>query len=458
MKKILLLIAIIALTVSVVIGQSNLQQAGKTKSKKKKTPRVEKPIQQKNEFEPIKLNTFTVFAINVRILYCGSENKDFIVDKINQSFARANAAFLGAAVRFEIDGKVQFACDAQFSNFTKTDEEELRLYNKYCITNAQKCINLFIVDKITNSIEVKDGELGYTYMPYYKRAYCHEFIILSLDGIVRNGTLVHELGHFFGLHHTHGDGNTFEKELVSGANCYRAGDSICDTPADPMLLRKVAYMGPGCECRYVGQDQDPNFDLYKPLTDNIMSYTPDKCRNKFTAGQLNKIGYYVRWNKLTFKHYIDNKIKTAWDTDLTSASIITAKEDFLLSNRGQNALIFVYQKDNTLCQSLYQELTQPYMQEILHNYDYKVVFFDVTENRELIDFFGNDVIYLDYYNSLQRWLRKEIVHIPALITIRFDRDREKRVLTSLVFGYMNPRLLKHMLISNGQIRTKFAHK
>ena len=46
----------------------------------------------------------------------------------------------------------------------------------------------------------------------------------------------HEMGHFFGLLHTHGYSNTVKTdEFVDGSNCNEAGDYFCDTPADPRL-------------------------------------------------------------------------------------------------------------------------------------------------------------------------------------------------------------------------------
>ena len=454
MKKILLLLLTLLFALSIANGQDGPDNFIKTKSKKKKAHKIERPRQTKEDFQAIELNTFTVFAVKIRVLYCGNESKEFIVKKINQSFERANNAFYDAALRFEIDGKIEFGCDSSFSNFLKTNANEEMLYNKYCKAKEEKQINLFVVGKISNPDNLIDGTLGYAYMPYYQRIFCREFIILHLDGTAMSGTLSHELGHFFGLHHTHGDDHTFEKELASGANCAWAGDSICDTPADrPNLLKnRVDAIGADCSCKYTGKEVDENYDLLQPLADNIMSYTPDKCRRKFTAGQLNKISQYARWRRLQLKQTIDKKQKIIWDTELTTTSLVNAKESFLLNNQKRNVLLFAYHPENIWCQKIYFELSQPYLQEILQKYDYKVMLFNVTEDRELIDFFGNDVVFLEAFNSLQKWLRKEIVHFPALITIRFDQDRERRIVSSLAFGYMNPRTMKKVLIKNGFYR------
>lgn len=93
-------------------------------------------------------------------------------------------------------------------------------------------------------------------------------------------TLAHELGHFLGLCHTHGD--TFDAvipvdpgEARSCAEpCTLEGDGICDTPPDP---------GPGpcavgLECSTICHDGST------PDATNVMGYYPE-CRSGFSAEQ-----------------------------------------------------------------------------------------------------------------------------------------------------------------------------
>lgn len=82
-------------------------------------------------------------------------------------------------------------------------------------------------------------------------------------------TLAHEIGHMLGLNHTH-DG-VIEPELVDGSNCTIGGDMLCDTPADPNLATPGYVIQP---CQYVGTVTDANGDLYTPLLNNVMSYSP----------------------------------------------------------------------------------------------------------------------------------------------------------------------------------------
>ena len=314
-------------------------------------------------------------------------------------------------------------------------------------------INLFCVDAIINEETGAEGESGRAYLPYVSERHLKEMVILSIeDGLHLTGTLAHELGHFFGLHHTHGDEKKFQKELANGSNCLVAGDSLCDTPADPGLQGRVIATDP-CNCRYNGNQRDRFDDPYHPLADNIMSYAPDLCLRSFTPGQLNKISYYARWRRAQFRHYYDRENKNAWMPGEYAADLVTAKEDFGLSQRKQYALMIVYHPANTWSQRLIKDLAQPSTRKIIETYDYKVVFFNVArQGKSLADYFGNHVLPQSLQESFQRLLRPGTVLVPAIFVIKFDKDREKTEVSSN-FGYMNPRTLSQMLVEKGRRRT-----
>ena len=98
-------------------------------------------------------------------------------------------------------------------------------------------------------------------------------------------TFIHELGHVFGLLHTHGLSNTIKTdEWVNGCNCRYTGDRICDTPADPKLLPwKVSE-----SCGYKVWEVDEFGDRYQPSVENFMSYS-GVCRNEFTDEQYERM-------------------------------------------------------------------------------------------------------------------------------------------------------------------------
>ncbi len=109
---------------------------------------------------------------------------------------------------------------------------------------------------------------------------------VSSNAALTTSTISHELGHCLGLFHTHETNNNGNvvKELVDGSNCDKAGDFICDTPADPNLTYKVDAF-----CQYIGTELDPSKKVYHPDPTNIMSYASEDCRTRFSEGQKARI-------------------------------------------------------------------------------------------------------------------------------------------------------------------------
>lgn len=96
---------------------------------------------------------------------------------------------------------------------------------------------------------------------------------IAIAGI---GSLVHEMGHFFGLSHTFGElGNDdmITLELVDGSNSESSGDLIVDTPADPFDPNDTitTYVDPSL-CRFIAPLVDANGEYYIPHIGNIMTY------------------------------------------------------------------------------------------------------------------------------------------------------------------------------------------
>jgi hypothetical protein len=116
-------------------------------------------------------------------------------------------------------------------------------------------------------------------------------------------TLVHELGHYFGLPHTFSGwehGNTpFNPEKVTrgaGANCSFAGDGFCDTDAD--------YISDRWSCPYNKVKYDTNGDLYHPDSSIYMSYSSDKCQTRFSGQQ---IGFMQNELYSTYAYLLNSK-------------------------------------------------------------------------------------------------------------------------------------------------------
>ncbi|MEL7122708.1 MAG: BACON domain-containing carbohydrate-binding protein, partial [Bacteroidota bacterium] len=199
---------------------------------------------------------------------------------VQTALDNVNDIYLGAGIQFFPDETIQYINASEYFNFDANEEEDL-----LDIAYKANTINVYIVDSLTaNGREL----CGYSYYPNSDKP---DIVVLDKD-CLNLSTFPHELGHFFGLYHTHGPSNCGNTtEWVDGRNCSNAGDLVCDTPADPNLLRRC-QTSLVIDCKYVGTARDPFGRNYAPLTDNLMSYAPHQCRKNFTEGQYARIRFF----------------------------------------------------------------------------------------------------------------------------------------------------------------------
>lgn len=190
-----------------------------------------------------------------------------------------NIAFQPIGVSFSMCS-FDTVTEADYASVSSTrNEEELR--NHY---NSPHTINLYLADQLVSDSEVV---CGYAYLPV-SPLMNYIFIDKSCN---MSKTLIHEMGHFFGLLHPHEE--KFGKELADGSNCGTAGDLICDTDASPELSSLV-----DANCEYSGQLTDENGNYYLPSVANYMSYAPNDCRCSFTPEQYQRMLQFY-WAYLT---------------------------------------------------------------------------------------------------------------------------------------------------------------
>ena len=205
--------------------------------------------------------------------------------EVNLAVANLNKAFQPMGIEF-------FSCHPPLNVLSSP-------YGSYLISEEKALWQEFKTAKVINVFCVESIEYGsiagYTYLPNRGAPEA----LFMLKSHLSQSTFAHEMGHYYGLYHTHGKANcdVLTDELVNDPNCARTGDDVCDTPADPNL------QGLGCDailvnsstCAYTGTLRDKNGDLYQPNPRNIMSYSWPKCKDYFSPGQYERMQYFSQF-------------------------------------------------------------------------------------------------------------------------------------------------------------------
>ncbi len=157
----------------------------------------------------------------------------------------------------------------------------------------------------------------------------------QINGSANNGTLQHEIGHFFNLAHTflgweEGCFNsTFATwpiapaispggvptEKMDGSNCLVAADGICDTPPD----YNFGYCNGGCSA-YNGGAKDPMGVLVNPMENNFMGYF-ENCDYEFTDGQITEVKKNLNSSA---RNYLDNTFTPVAETVTSPTDLLVA--------------------------------------------------------------------------------------------------------------------------------------
>ncbi|MCB2230395.1 T9SS type A sorting domain-containing protein [bacterium] len=203
----------------------------------------------------------------------------FRTGQVDTALADLNAMFAPLGWTFYQYGPIRYIDNDDFYCLTLSGEGVYEIAVAHSIPEA---INVFFAPNTgLSGVEI--------YVPNAKGI----LIDASAAGVESNpSTLAHEVGHYFGLLHTHHlwwDGSSFIFECPNGSNCVTAGDLICDTPADPNLVNysdtfctflPIAPLPAGC-----------GSTPYNPDVHNLMSYAWATCRYEFTDGQIARMTY-----------------------------------------------------------------------------------------------------------------------------------------------------------------------
>ena len=216
-------------------------------------------------------NDTLYFRIQIHIIRNNNHTTSLSIDSLKKDLYDLNMYFAPASICFYQCNDYDYIDNDQYYNFHNSDEEFIR--QTY---NDPYAVNIYFA----NQVYIGDNTYaGYSYRPSSSSP---NFVIIANEN-VRKKTLIHEVGHFFNLLHTHDYTNGYE--YVNGSNCQTAGDLCCDTPADP----KLSNINVNLSCQYTGSTTDPNGEYYTPDTHNIMSYSRKECRDHFTSDQYERI-------------------------------------------------------------------------------------------------------------------------------------------------------------------------
>jgi len=227
-----------------------------------------------------------------------------MIDEANKYFNTINISFR------LINEVIYVDSDKLYDHFIPYEESLIR-ENYY----DPKVINVYIGDMFDFNFEGEVIDLaGKSTFPDRKT----DFFPLYMDHryVLDGKVFTHELGHYLGLLHTH---ETFlGKELVNRdlENCRNNGDLLCDTEADPNLIyyrnnsiRRKELEDNKCELPVPLRDEsgeiyvDSNGDIYRPDPTNIMSYAQEKCWDKFTGDQYQRMTFFA-------DKYVSNRYPT----------------------------------------------------------------------------------------------------------------------------------------------------
>lgn len=188
------------------------------------------------------------------------------------AFDRMNDYYIDASVHFFQCAPINFIDDNNYYTYDKSQMDDLQMDH-----GVIDVVNIYVAQSVTSS---GNAICGHAQFPGGL-----DFVMQSVSCMKNGSTLIHEMGHYMGLYHTHE--TSFGDESVNGSDCLSDGDLLCDTPADPRLSGSTNFNNDGCI--YYGSDTDENGQSYSPMVSNIMSYASKECRFELTEDQTDRI-------------------------------------------------------------------------------------------------------------------------------------------------------------------------
>lgn len=374
--------------------------------------------------------------------YFNAVDKAAARESIKRGLRLINSLFLGARMQFSQAGPPRFIHNDRYHSMVMNREGTLRQQYR-----RERVINIYCFSSLRDS----DGQALAGYAPLPRPNGQEDYVVLAHNAI-ETSTFAHELGHFFGLNHTH---HREGEELVRRVNCNQTGDKLCDTPADFDKYKyskshpneKTYTQGVDGLCLYTGKLRDREEMLYRPMMNNIMSYGPEACRNAFTPGQIREMRYHgaVSRSYLHHRRLKDFELQEDFPVHYSLSEAYT-KYGFTNKNK---VLLVVYQRGAQYCVRTMKELVSrrelmPYFDDS-GNYNLVVLELDQGDTALLNQFLGNTVFALPQYRQpeaavLRTALYQDIASFPAYFRLQLrPTDDSASRLMDYHLGYLKPR-------------------
>ena len=225
---------------------------------------------------------------------------------LTQVVANLNATFKRICVQF-LNCSTVFIPHHPYRNWTKNIVDPVVTANWY----TDKTINCYIAGTVTGQT---NDPGGYAYPPPLTATTTpKDVIVIERNSLIApnfvpfpSSTIIHLMGHFFGLPHTFDEIGTpvvpgppagaISYEYFNRSNCYSNGDGFCDTEADCYPLGYNSNTNPVPVCNYQTGIIDGNNEYYVPPVDNLMSLYP--CRCHFSQEQYNYMAHIILTKRL----------------------------------------------------------------------------------------------------------------------------------------------------------------
>ncbi|TXD82095.1 hypothetical protein ESY86_15615 [Subsaximicrobium wynnwilliamsii] len=231
-------------------------------------------------------DTYSTIPIVAHIVRNSSRQDGMTIDNLNLVITNANRLYDKYGVKLYLDKVIFINDDDLFKTVYKNEDSNDDGINDEVLIldvpdrNIKKKLNIYFVP----STQGTNAGSTPSWSNFPAKSNRDQHIIMN-NSHTANGqaeVLIHEIGHWFNLLHTHETSKG--REMPNGVNCFYAGDFCCDTPADTNLSGKVDD-----NCNYTANERDSFGFFYNPDPTNFMSYSKPECMDRFSDKQIKRM-------------------------------------------------------------------------------------------------------------------------------------------------------------------------